>query len=88
MMSSHLTYKQRHEPQQIVKELLNTISAGDRLLSSLKVLLQDSVFAGGRPLGDKMASAQILVDRIMQRPPGLGGNVVRTVLVERTLSVN
>ena len=48
---------------------------GDMLISALKVLLQDSVFAGGRSLEDKIASAQLLVDRIMQKENGVNGKI-------------
>lgn len=64
---------------------LHYCPVGDRLLSSLKLLLQDSVFAGGRPIGEKIASAQILIDRIMQRPEGLEGRAVGRLAVKRTV---
>ena len=46
---------------------------GDQILLSLKSILQDATLAGGRSLEDKMESAQLLVDRIMQRPYGTPG---------------
>ena len=52
-----------------------SIFPGDALISALKVLLQDSTFAGGRSLEDKRAAAQVLVDRIMQKHQGLEGTV-------------
>jgi hypothetical protein len=48
-------------------------SPGDQLLLALKSLLQGSTLAGGRAIEDKIESAQILVDRIMQRPSGTPG---------------
>jgi hypothetical protein len=46
------------------------------------------MFAGGRPIGEKIASAQILIDRIMQRPAGLEGRAVQTAVIERRNSIS
>ena len=55
------------------------------LISALKVLLQDSVFAGGRSLEDKIAAAQVLVDRVMQKANGVTGEIDWTGIMNRVV---
>ena len=55
------------------------------LISALKVLLQDSVFAGGRSLEDKISAAQVLVDRVMQKSNGVTGEIDWTGIMNRVV---
>ena len=55
--------------------IMNIIPIGDAIISALKILLQDSTFAGGRSLEEKTAAAQAMVDRIMQNHKGMEGTL-------------